>query len=109
MNLINPPDKNNTAKNPLADIGDASKNFFTRTGESIERFAVDTREKLKNLESPGWRNQNTQPWWNPNPDIDKLTNDLRQLGRARQSRSLPPQPQPRTARDFGSELPRHRF
>ncbi len=81
-----------------------TRSFFSRTGENISKFTSDTGKALKKLESPGWTFGETGHHWNAHPDAEALRRDLEQQGML-----ASPQPEPRTARQFGSGTPTHRF
>jgi hypothetical protein len=90
--------------NRWEEFNQGTKDFFARTGENLSKFATETGQKLKKLESPGWQFGPSGHRWNDNPDVEALHRDLGNAGLL-----APPQPQPRTARQFESNPPRHRF
>ena len=107
-NLLNP----GKGSNPLADFNQKSRAFFSKTGESISRFAEDTRDTLKNIESPGWNFHDSRPWWSQKKttDPEMLRREIGQIPRLFQPRHpQAPTPPPRTAQDLDNGQPRHRF
>lgn len=97
----------------LTQLNQQTRDFLTRTGESITRLAADTRDQLQEWESPGWDFRNHKNWWEepaPAPDTQQLFRDFSLLKKLNsEAEGTPPRPPPRTARDFQNNPPRHRF
>ncbi len=112
-NLLQPRQPGGNGTSPLSNLNEKSKSFFAKTGDSLSRFASNTRDSMKKSESPGWDFRQSKEWWNQKsaePDLVALQHDLEQLQWSPANPQMPPPlPQPRTARDFQNEPPRHRF
>ena len=112
MKFLHPSDSPGSGHS-LAEFNERSKGFFAKTGESISKFATDTRIKLKGHESPGWDYREQKHWWNQaghEPDRQALLDDYNQILQMQAHPLTPaPLPPPRTARDFQNDSPLHRF